>query len=397
MARGIFGSAQKSASVPTMLWVSSKSFGDSFGLVLTHSVCSALAVCTLAGCFLDESPRRGASSSSSSTDQADGGKRGFVPRDPGPTRTPNVDAATTDPGPSNPTGIGNPVDASTPSMTPMQDAQVAPAIDAQVTPVVDARVVPVADAGTTPPVATNDAQVAPAVDAATPVVDAGPPPPAALPQPIHRYEFAGSARMARDSIGDAHGELQGRAYVDGMGEVQLGGMYEDAVVLPPRIMQGVKSFTMLGWMVPRTRECTQRLFEFIYFREGQQRAQVSALYLAPYACPDNRPAVGYLTERGISNVVSDQPLNGAREQVLLGAMYDESTHELQLIVNGAVTQRATVMIQPRELASSQGSLGRSSPEGQSPSGGSIAEFRIYDQTLDEATLAEIARRGPDQL
>jgi hypothetical protein len=96
-------------------------------------------------------------------------------------------------------------------------------------------------------------------------------------------------------------------------------------------------------------------------------------------------------------VVSDQPLNGAREQVLLGAMYDESTHELQLIVNGAVTQRATVMIQPRELASSQGSLGRSSPEGQSPSGSSIAEFRIYDQTLDEATLAEIARRGPDQL
>jgi hypothetical protein len=380
-----------------MLWVSSKSFGDGFGLVLTHGVCSALAVCTLAGCFLDESPRRATASSSSSADKVDGGKRGFVPRDPGPTRTQNADAATTDSDPSSPTGTGDPVDASTPSVTPMQDAQVTPVTDAQVTPVTDARVVPVADAGTTPPVATVDAQVAPVVDAATPVVDAGPPPPAALPQPIHRYEFEGAARVALDSIGGAHGELQGRAYMAGMGEVQLGGMYEDAVVLPPRILQGVGSFTMLGWMVPRTQECTQRLFEFIYFREGQQRSQVSALYLAPYACPDNRPAVGYLTERGITNVVSDQPLSGAREQVLLGAMYDANTQELQLIVNGVIAQRATAMIQPRELAASQGSLGRSSPEGESAFGSSIAEFRIYDQTLDEATLTEIARRGPDQL
>ena len=380
-----------------MLWVSSKSFGESLGRALTHGVCSALAACTLAGCFLDETPRRPASSSSSSAAQSDAGKRGFVPRDPGPVRTQNVDGATTDPGSSDPTGSGDPVDASTPNVTPMLDAQVAPAIDAQVTPLVDARVVPVADTGTTPPVAANDAQVAPAVDAMTPAVDAGPPPPAALPQPIHRYEFEGAARVALDSIGDAHGELQGRAYMAGMGEVQLGGMYEDAVVLPPRIMQGVKSFTMLGWMVPRTEECTQRLFEFIYFREGQQRTQVSALYLAPYACPDNRPAVGYLTERGITNVVSDVPLTGAREQVLLGAMYDANTQELQLIVNGAIVQRTNAMIQPRELASSQGSLGRSSPEGESAFGSSIAEFRIYDQTLDELTLAELARRGPDQL
>ncbi|HTU64125.1 MAG TPA: LamG-like jellyroll fold domain-containing protein, partial [Polyangiales bacterium] len=324
-------------------------------------------------------------------------KRGFVPRDPGPVRTQNVDAATTDPGPSNPTGTSDPVDASTPTVTPMQDAQVAPVVDAQVTPVVDARVVPAADTGTTPPVATTDAQAPPAVDAGVPVVDVGPPPPAALPQPIHRYEFEGEARVALDSIGGAHGELQGRAYMAGMGEVQLGGMYEDAVVLPPRIMMGVQSFTMLGWMVPRTEECTQRLFEFIYYREGQQRTQVSALYLAPYACPDSRPAVGYLTERGITNVVSDQALNGAREQVLLGAMYDANTQELALIVNGVIAQRATAMIQPRELTASQGSLGRSSPEGESPFGSSIAEFRIYNQTLDETTLAEIARRGPDQL
>jgi hypothetical protein len=311
------------------------------------------------------------------------------------TRTQDVDAATSAPGSGDPTGAADPGDASSPSVTPKPDAQVAPAIDAQVAPLVDAQVTPPTDAGTRPPASTSDAQVA---DAATPAVDAGPPPAAAVPQPIHRYEFNGAMRVALDSIGNAHGELQGRAYLAGMGEVQLGGMYEDAVVLPPRILSGLSSFSLLGWMVPRSEECTQRLFEFIYYREGQQRTQVSALYLAPYACPDDVPAVGYLTERMHYNVVSDQPLAGPREQVLLGAMYDASTQELQLIVNGTVTQHMVVPLQERELSFAQGSLGRSSPEANNNAfGSSIAEFRIYDQTLDAAALAEIARRGPDQL
>ena len=378
-----------------MLWVASKTFGESFRHALAHGVHTVAAICALAGCFLDETPSRETSSSPASADRRDGGPRGFVPRDPGPVRTPSVDAATANAGSGGSTAPVGVADASTPSVTPI-DAQVPPAVN----PKPDAQVTPMIDAGVTPPVPTSDAQVdaaVPAVDAqVVPIPDAGPPPSAALPQPIHRYEFEGTARVALDSIGDAHGELQGRAFVTGMGEVQLGGMYEDAVVLPPRILQGVKSFTMLGWMVPRTEECTQRLFEFIYFREGEQRTQVSALYLAPYACPDYLPAVGYLTERDYFNVVSDHPID-ARDQVLLGAIYDDSTEELQLIVNGAIVQRMMVPIKPRELASSQGSLGRSSPEGESAFGSSIAEFRIYDQALDAATLAEIARRGPDQL
>lgn len=380
-----------------MLWVSSKSFGVGFSRVL------ALACTISSGCFLDETPRGASSTSSSTSDQTDGGKRGFVPRDPGPVRTQNVDAATTsDAGSVAPTGPVAAADASLPTVPPMNDAQVAPMNDAQVSPMIDAQVA-TADASSVPPVSMIDAGVAPLPDAAPPAadaqvtLDAGPAVPAALPQPIHRYEFAGMGRMAIDSIGDAHAELQGRAFLAGMGEVQLGGMYEDAVMLPPRILARVKSFTMLGWMVPRTQECTQRLFEFIYFREGQQRTQVSALYLAPYACPDGRPALGYLTEQNLANIVSDQPLRSPREQVLLGAMYDADTEELQLIVDGAVVQRMVVRLQPRELAASQGSLGRSSPEGEAAFGSSIAEFRIYDQTLDDATLAEIARRGPDQL
>ena len=390
-----------------MLWVSSKTFGESFRHALAQGVCSAVAVCTVAGCFLDESPRRETSKSPASSERRDGGQRGFVPRDPGPVRTQNVDAAITNAGSGGPTGPTAAVDGSMPSVNPMTDAQVAPGVDvdARVPQALDAQAPPPAAAGASAPVPSIDGGVIPAQDASTPAVDAqvspvtdaGPQLPAALPQPILRYAFEGTGRVALDSIGEAHGELQGRAFMNDMGEVQLGGMYEDGVVLPPRVLQRVRSFTMLGWMVPRTEECTQRLFEFIYFREGEQRAQVSALYLAPYACPDYLPALGYLTERNHFNIVSDQPLEAPNDQVLLGAMYDETTQELQLIVNGAVVQRMTVPIQPRELSSSQGSLGRSSPEGQSAFGSSIAEFRIYDQTLDEATLAEIARRGPDQL
>ena len=386
-----------------MQCVPAKSFRGRVRRALARAAGSAVAVCALTSCFLDESPRTGASSTSSSagSDRTDGGKRSFVPRDPGAIRSQGVDAAAPAPGSTDSTAsIDDKTDAAVPSVTPPSDAQVAMQADAQVVPSGPGSVM---DAGPSAPGVFVDAQVAPVADAAAPAVDAqaapdtGPQLPAALPQPIHRYEFEGAARVAVDSIGDAHGELQGRAYLGGNGSVQLGGMYEDAVVLPPRILSGLTHFTMLGWMVPRTRECTQRLFEFIYYREGQQRAQVSALYLAPYACPDNVPAVGYLTERAHHNVASEQPLAGPREQALLGAMYDATTEELALIVDGEIVQRMTVPLQQRELAFAQGSLGRSSPQGDSAFGATIAEFRIYDQTLDAATLAEIARRGPDEL
>jgi hypothetical protein len=242
------------------------------------------------------------------------------------------------------------------------------------------------------------------------VVDAGAPAPIPLapPAPVHRYEFAGSGRVARDSIGNADAELQGRAFLADDGEVQFGGANEDAVQLPPRILNGLSSFTLLGWLVPRTDECTQRLCELTYFNEGngngngQNRQQLSALYVAPYACPDGLPATGYVTERMVYNVQAGEPLSDPRATVLLGAMYDNTTEQLQLIVDGVVVQQQTVPIQLRELGFAQGSLGRSSGQsGQNDQdnrrGGSIAEFRIYDRTLDAATLAEIARRGPDQL
>jgi hypothetical protein len=42
-------------------------------------------------------------------------------------------------------------------------------------------------------------------------------------------------------------------------------------------------------------------------------------------------------------------------------------------------------------------LGRSYHEDDVPLNGTTSELRIYAQTLDAATLSELAKRGPDQL
>jgi hypothetical protein len=70
---------------------------------------------------------------------------------------------------------------------------------------------------------------------------------------------------------------------------------------------------------------------------------------------------------------------------------------LQLIVDGVVRQQSRVPINLRELARARGGFGRSYSADDPALNGSISEFRIYAQTLDAATLTELARRGPDQL
>lgn len=229
--------------------------------------------------------------------------------------------------------------------------------------------------------------------------------------PIHRYDFSGSGRIAMDLIGGKNATLSGDTYLDTRGAVQLGQAQEDSVELPSRILAGLSGFTLLGWMDLRREDCWRRLFDFIYYREGQgnqgpggpgqgrggtSNTQASALYLTPYACPDSIPRLGYVTERSQVALDGDDELGDTR-QVLLGATYDSTTGVLQLIVDGVIAAEENVPIVQRELGLARGRLGSATNSEDRRVYGNITEFRIYDRALDEATLTEVARRGPDQL
>jgi hypothetical protein len=370
-----------------------------------------LALCLLgAGCSLDQSPLGASGNSGQGVTVDQTGKRGFTPRDPGRS---NVQSDSADAGAQTPAtdptdNNSATLDASTPTTPPRAGARApqAPRSD-------DDAAAPAAprDAAVPPQQPAQDAGVPAVVDAAVPapdaapastdsgvVVDAAPPAVPAPPSPTHRYDFSGTGRVADDLIGTADAELQGRAFMAGGGSVMIGNTNEDAVDLPTGILAGHTSFTILGWLETRTMDCAQTLFVFGYYREGQRNSQqLSALYLTPFTCPGGGPSVNYLTERSNQSVAAPALTTPIGTQVMLGAMYDGTTEELSLIVDGVVVQRETVPLQMRELSRALASLGRSNNQNERPLGGSISEFRMYDRTLDDATLAEIARRGPDQL
>jgi hypothetical protein len=242
------------------------------------------------------------------------------------------------------------------------------------------------DASHPPP---RDAEVA--EDAAAP-----------LPQPIHRYDFSGSERVVADRVGEANAELRGNARLTGSGEVQLGETEQDAVALPTGMLAGMQAFTMVGWLTVSSDECWQRLVDFFYYSEqtsqdGQVTSLASRLYLTPISCPDGLPTAGYATQQSRARAQGGQPLNEARRTMMLGAMYNARRQRLQLIVDGVIEAEVTAQIDQRQLQRARVRLGTSYDHSHPVLKGSISEFRIYAQTLDAATISELARRGPDHL
>ena len=362
-------------------------------------LCALVLQCLFCfSCLLDESPTHRGTSSIQRSD-SERMVHPFVPRDPGllarvqagskapavqpiASMQPSMPQATTDAG-ARPAQSMQPMDAGAPPLRDagaMLDADSAKAHDAQ---------------------AAQDASDPLMRDAAV-AEDAAAPMGMLLPQPIHRYDFSGSGTVVVDRIGEANAELRGNAQLTGSGEAQLGATEQDAVALPTGILAGMQAFTMIGWLTVRSDECWQRLVDFYYYSEqmsqdGQVMTQASRLYLTPISCPDGLPTAGYATQQARARAQGGQPLSAERRTMMLGAMYDAKRQRLQLIVDGVIEAEIAAQINLRQLERARARLGTSYDNSHPVLKGTISEFRIYAQTLDAATIRELARRGAEQL
>lgn len=271
------------------------------------------------------------------------------------------------------------------------------------------------DAGTSAPVMTApaDAGAPRSVDAAAPaaqdVVDAqvdasaleeqdaqsAPLEPSRL---THHYDFSGNGMRVSDRLGSGDITLLGSAHLDS-GAAVFGQSSEDVGWLPADVLSGLRSFTLLVWLVPASEECGQRVLGFrerLQVAPGSGEPGGAALYLYSTSCPDRLPSIRYSLGASIYHLygANEAPVS---EPVQLGFAYDAASQQLQLIVDGEVQKQVQVPIDLDALARGDGRIGLSASPNNTSFRGSVTELRIYSPMLDAPAVAEVFERGPDQL
>jgi hypothetical protein len=160
------------------------------------------------------------------------------------------------------------------------------------------------------------------------------------------------------------------------------------------------SFTVLAWLRWDGGDCWQRVLDF-GASESRLTAsgvtqEVGALYLPFHVAPRTRRLSPSSMRWATSTPLRWLPLETAAV-VQLGAVFEPTTRQLRLVVNGVVVAEQPTRLQPATLRDADNWLGRSQYVDDPYLKGSLTEFRIYDQALGARALARIYSAGPDAL
>ena len=226
---------------------------------------------------------------------------------------------------------------------------------------------------------------------------------AALPVsagPIHRYTFSeapGSAE-ARDSVGAAHGTVQGGATFSGDGLLTLDGA-DGYVDLPNGIISSLNNATFEAWVTfAGGSGAWQRIFDFgnNLNGEGQQGEGTTYLFLTPRVGTAGTVRFALRPAQGAAEVPT---LNGTgplptTRQSHVAVTYDFTNKRAKLFVDGRQVAFGPVATALSGIQDVNNWLGRSNwPDAYF--NGSFNEFRIYDTALSGLDVALSAAAGPD--
>lgn len=207
----------------------------------------------------------------------------------------------------------------------------------------------------------------------------------------HRYSFASDAS---DSVGTAHGTLQGNAVVE-FGAVSLDGTAGTYVDLPSRLITGYTAVTFEAWATMYNNGAWTRLFDFGGISGANGRDYI---FFAPRSgTPDSRLVIsdadpGYNHEE----MVTTPTLTDDGSALHIVGVLDPARNWGALYINGVlVSSNPNITIPLSEVDAASCFLGRSLYSADPYMVGSIDEFRVHNSALNSAEVAASYASGPD--
>jgi hypothetical protein len=207
----------------------------------------------------------------------------------------------------------------------------------------------------------------------------------------HRYSFTADAS---DSVGTAHGTLQGGAVVAN-GAAALNGTAGTYVDLPGGLITGYTNLTIEFWASFGVNGNWNRVFDF-----GDQNASALGRYYVMFTShsgvPDIRMSYSDADPGYNHEVVAAAAgtLDG-QTNVQVVCVFEPGANSMRLYVNGVQVSSAALPFPLSSIQNVHSFVGRSLYGGDSPMNGSIDEFRIYNAALSAPKILQSFQQGPD--
>ncbi|MCJ7516141.1 MAG: LamG domain-containing protein, partial [Dehalococcoidia bacterium] len=211
---------------------------------------------------------------------------------------------------------------------------------------------------------------------------------------VNRYSFTNGDTTAVDSVGGQNGSLVNGAIISS-NAVQFDGV-NDYVNLPDGLITGYTAVSFEAWFTRTADSGTwTRIWDF-----GDTNPSTGAgrnyIFFTPksgsttfrYAISDEDP--GYNHEE---NIQTSPTATGV--PVYIAVVHNSTTGAVKLYVNGSLASTGTFSIPLSSINNVFSYLGRSLYNPDPYLKGSIDEFRIYDEPLDETVIAQHYLDGPD--
>jgi autotransporter-associated beta strand protein len=211
----------------------------------------------------------------------------------------------------------------------------------------------------------------------------------------HRWSFTSDAS---DSVGSAHGALQGNANVTG-GALVLDGSEGTYLNLPPFLLSGLKAVTFDFWATFGDNAANNRVFDFGNTNFVNPSVPPPQNYV--FFSPRGGAGTHNLAITGASSE-SQQTLSGPgildNRTIHITCVIDPPNNFMAIYTNGVLEVATTNLnVSLASLNDELCWLGRSLFAADPYLNGSIAEFRIYRGALSAASVAQSHLLGIDQL
>ncbi len=203
----------------------------------------------------------------------------------------------------------------------------------------------------------------------------------------HRYSFTSNAN---DSVGTAHGTLQGAATISG-GKVSLDGTSGTYVNLPGGLIAGYRAVTFEFWASFGVNANWPRLFD-----QGSTNGNYGQYDL--YFCPHSGNGDYRLTimdPQPTERVVSLTGNLDNQANLHVACVLDPATGFMGFYTNGILAVSRTDLASLGSVATNLFFLGRSLYASDPWLNGSIDEFRIYNAALNARQVWQSYTNGPD--